>query len=200
MRRRAHIGCGRRAKPVLLELEMHSDIAEAWLNRAGTLLAVVWKDASGAASRHRSIDAVLEKHDMTANEVKGEAYEKLCQELRSRKDWLRGSDVDRLSEEEQEVIAERLVRRIGAKTPLTEEQSATLKSAFADVRKNRFHQISSLAITHAAAETVRRLTEDAERDLRNIGRSHLKETEWKALEEALALGVRPTEAERQHSK
>jgi len=193
-----HIGCGSRAKPVLLELEMCSDIAEAWLNRAGTLLAVVWKDASGAASRHRGIDAVLEKHGMTATEVKRDAYAKLCQEFRSRKDWLRGSEVDRLSAEEAEVIAARLVRRIGAKTPLAEAQAATLKGTFAEALKKRFHRNASSAITRDAAERVRSLTEEAERDLLNIGRSHLQETAWKALEEALALGLRPTEAERQH--
>ena len=40
------IGCGSRSKPVLLELEKNSAVKEAWLNRPGTVIAVVWKDKS----------------------------------------------------------------------------------------------------------------------------------------------------------
>src|SRR5258708_16867020 len=38
------IGCGSRAKPVLLEMEKNPAVKEAWLNRSGTMLAIVWKD------------------------------------------------------------------------------------------------------------------------------------------------------------
>jgi hypothetical protein len=34
------IGCGGEAKPILLKLERDSAVREAWLNRAGTLIAV----------------------------------------------------------------------------------------------------------------------------------------------------------------
>ena len=40
----SQIGCGSAAKPLLLELERDPHIAEAWLNRAGTIVAVVWKE------------------------------------------------------------------------------------------------------------------------------------------------------------
>jgi hypothetical protein len=36
------IGCGSRAKPLLMDLEEQSTIKEAWLNRAGTIVAIVW--------------------------------------------------------------------------------------------------------------------------------------------------------------
>src|SRR5882757_5092815 len=38
------IGCGSRAKPILLEMEKSPAVKEAWLNRSGTILAIVWKD------------------------------------------------------------------------------------------------------------------------------------------------------------
>ena len=38
------IGCGSRSKPILIDLESQSEIAEAWLNRPGTNIAVVWED------------------------------------------------------------------------------------------------------------------------------------------------------------
>ncbi len=38
------IGCGSRAKPLLLEMEKNPAIQEAWLNREGTIYAIVWKE------------------------------------------------------------------------------------------------------------------------------------------------------------
>ncbi len=40
------IGCGSRAKPVLKDFEESKEVSEAWLNRAGTVIAVVWKEES----------------------------------------------------------------------------------------------------------------------------------------------------------
>src|SRR5207249_11618195 len=37
------IGCGSASKPILLDLERQAGVHEAWLNRAGTIIAVVWK-------------------------------------------------------------------------------------------------------------------------------------------------------------
>src|SRR6266446_10250505 len=45
------IGCGSAAKPILLELERDSSVSEAWLNRAGTKIALVWKPGSNAEAR-----------------------------------------------------------------------------------------------------------------------------------------------------
>lgn len=42
------IGCGSHSKPVLLELEKNLGVSEAWLNRQGTAVAVVWKPAPNA--------------------------------------------------------------------------------------------------------------------------------------------------------
>src|SRR5262245_6392697 len=37
------IGCGSRSKPILLQLEQERTVSEAWLNRPGTIVAIVWK-------------------------------------------------------------------------------------------------------------------------------------------------------------
>ena len=42
------IGCGSASKPILLDLERQPGVLEAWLNRAGTIIAVVWKAESDA--------------------------------------------------------------------------------------------------------------------------------------------------------
>src|SRR5215831_5535476 len=41
-----HIGCGSASKPLLVELERSGVVAEAWLNRAGTVMAIVWSAQS----------------------------------------------------------------------------------------------------------------------------------------------------------
>jgi hypothetical protein len=38
------LGCGGKARPFMAELEKQPDVAEAWLNHPGTVLAVVWKE------------------------------------------------------------------------------------------------------------------------------------------------------------
>src|SRR5229473_1841999 len=46
------IGCGSHAKPVLLELEQNPGVSEAWLNRQGTAVAVVWKTDAKRKARN----------------------------------------------------------------------------------------------------------------------------------------------------
>ena len=48
------IGCGSAAKPILMGLESDQLVSEAWLSRAGTVVAVVWKQA-GPAKEHARI-------------------------------------------------------------------------------------------------------------------------------------------------
>src|SRR5437763_16553129 len=47
------IGCGSASKPILLDLEKQPGVLEAWLNRAGTISAVVWKPESDAETRSK---------------------------------------------------------------------------------------------------------------------------------------------------
>lgn len=39
------IGCGSRSKPAMIEIEKEEAIKEVWLNRAGTIFAIVWTDS-----------------------------------------------------------------------------------------------------------------------------------------------------------
>src|SRR6516164_3603407 len=47
------IGCGSASKPILLDLEKQPGVLEAWLNRAGTRIAIVWKPGSDAETRQK---------------------------------------------------------------------------------------------------------------------------------------------------
>src|SRR6266496_1268435 len=54
------IGCGSASKPILLDLEQQPGVLEAWLNRAGTRIAVVWKPESDASTRSRVVAELKE--------------------------------------------------------------------------------------------------------------------------------------------
>jgi hypothetical protein len=59
------IGCGSRAKPLLIDLERQAPIKEAWLNRTGTIVAIVWR---GQARMEEVGKPVFEKHEIEFTE------------------------------------------------------------------------------------------------------------------------------------
>src|SRR5881227_3231181 len=123
------IGCGSASKPILLDLEQQPGVLEAWLNRAGTRIAVVWKPESDASTRSK---VVAELKDDRAIELDGKSRDNAVKDFLSGKGWYRGADVDRLSEEEADIIAARLVRWVQAKTALPKDKAQGLQDAFSD--------------------------------------------------------------------
>jgi hypothetical protein len=123
------IGCGSASKPILLDLEKQPGVAEAWLNRAGTRIAVVWKPDADAGSRRKVVEELKEDR---VTELDGKPREDAVNDFLSGKGWYHGVDVDRLSEEEADIIAARLVRWVQAKTAIAKDKSEALQRAFAD--------------------------------------------------------------------
>src|SRR5712664_4514226 len=64
------IGCGSASKPILLDLEKQPGVLEAWLNRAGTRIAVVWKRESDSEARRK---VVAELKEDRATELEGKS-------------------------------------------------------------------------------------------------------------------------------
>src|SRR5260370_17611062 len=117
------IGCGRRAKPLLMELEQRTAIKEAWLNRAGTIVAIVW---SGPARTEEVAKPVFERHEIQYTE-RGDDR-KTTGSFRSQGTWLRGAEVDRLSLEEVQEIAETSVSATARERLVSVEEAAQIKS------------------------------------------------------------------------
>ena len=174
------IGCGSRAKPMLLELERDSNVSEAWLNRAGTKIAVVWKPESKAKAR-RSVATKLKEQEAT--EIKGKPRDEAITEFLSGNGWYRGADVDRLSEEEAGIIAVRLVKRVEAKTTLPEEKAEALRHALADALKKRFTDDKTKQDQDALLKS--------EDGFQQIAGQYLDKDQIPILKEALASGLRP---------
>ena len=168
------IGCGSASKPILLDLEEQPGVLEAWLNRAGTRIAVVWKPESDASTRSK---VVAELKDDRAIELDGKSRDEAVKDFVSGKGWYRGADVDRLSEEEADVIAARLVRRVQAKTALAKDKAEGLQHALADTYSQR------LTNKISREQELSRFQE--------IGREYLAKDQVAILQEAIESGVLP---------
>lgn len=174
------IGCGSRAKPMLLELERDSNVSEAWLNRAGTKIAVVWKPESKAKAR-RSVTTKLKEQEAT--EIKGKPRNEAITEFLSGNGWYRGADVDRLSEGEAGIIAARLVQRVETKTKLPKEKAEALQHALADALKKRFTGDKTKQDQNALLKS--------EDGLQKVAGQYLDKDQIPILKEAIAGGLRP---------
>jgi len=117
------IGCGSRAKPLLMDLEQRTAIKEAWLNRAGTIVAIVW---SGPVRTEEVAKPVFERHEIQYRE-RGDDR-KTTGSFRSEGTWLRGAEVDRLSLEEAREIAETSVSAAARERLVSVEEAAQIKS------------------------------------------------------------------------
>jgi hypothetical protein len=179
------IGCGIASKPILLDLEKQPGVLQAWLNRAGTIIAVVWKPDSSAEDR-RKVAAEL-KEDR-ATEMEGTPREQAITDFLSGKGWYHGAEVDRLSEEEASIIAARLVRFVKAKTTLAADKAEPLQRALNDtLRKDLTGEYARL--------------NQKPRRLEDIARDYVNEDQLKILreaikdEEAIENGERPVPKE-----
>lgn len=180
------LGCGVKAKPVLQTLAGQRGVRQAWLNRDGTIVAVLWDEVIGSAPRSERIRSVLAKHGLEAHELTGLAREKAVRDFAA-EGWYRGDTVDRLSEEEAVIIAGRLVRRVTAKVRLADEKARTLTAALAEVCRR---ELVDRQVTSARVRRQRIANEIVQ-----AGRALLGGAALKALQEAAALGHRPLRGE-----
>lgn len=117
------IGCGSRAKPLLVDLERQVPIKEAWLNRTGTILAIVW---CGPPRMEEVGRPVFERHEVQYAEVPDD--KQAAQFFRIDRRWFRGAEVDRLSLEEAREIAETSVIAAERERLMSVEEAARIKS------------------------------------------------------------------------
>src|SRR5713226_10682159 len=171
------IGCGTHAKPIRLELEQNPGVSEAWLNRQGTAVAVVWNPDAKRKARRNAEKTLTEGK---ASKLSGEARTKTLADFESGKGWYRGGDVDRLSEEEAGVIAARWVRRVQAKTTLVEEKAEGLRAALTEGLKKCLTGKATMPETQEAKAL----------EFKRVAGPFLDEKQLEILSEAAGCGMR----------
>lgn len=172
------LGCGMRAKPILIELERTSAVAEAWLDHDGETLAVVWADQSPASERTALLATISKKHAVQLERLSGQARDASLTSFQSRQGWHRGADVDRLSEQEAEVIADRLISRTITKAPSAKGKLDALRAGLTEtIREQLVDAMPSIEVCREKLMTA--------------ARPHLNENELSAFVSAFELGYRP---------
>ncbi|MEY2152228.1 hypothetical protein AB7849_15090 [Rhodanobacter sp. 115] len=112
------IGCGCLAKPVLARLEVHPDIAEAWLHHRGDVIAIKWLRELGVNQQVGLLRAALGGDSQVAL-VAAAASSTLLATFPNPSYWYQRETVDQLSQEEAHTIAARLIQRLSqARVPL----------------------------------------------------------------------------------
>jgi hypothetical protein len=178
----SQIGCGSASKPLLLGLERSGVASEAWLNRAGTIMAVVWSAQSTPGQRSKALKSIFKEANIEVKELSGETRRQALNTFDQKTAWYRGAEVDRLSEEEAGVIAARLVGRIRAKIAVSDQKAKTIEQGFTDAIKQKL--------------TGKSTKDDAQATMIKICRQNLNEKDVAILQEAFAAGVCPVGAEK----
>lgn len=176
------IGCGSASKPLLLGLEGTGVASEAWLNRAGTVVAILWSEQSTVQQRAKALKSILAQAQIEGKELTGDARRQALNSFQKQSGWYRGAQVDRLSEEEAGVIAARLVRRIRAKITVTDDKANAIEQGFTAVLKQKL--------------TGKSTKSDAQEAMLNICRQQLSQKDVAILQEAFAAGVCATKDEK----
>jgi len=130
------IGCGGHSKPVLNALTKDSHVAGAWINGAGTRLAIGWKSSEVLSSEQ--IDQIISGFGVAANEVSRDARLNLIASFHSDSGWFDAASVDQLSEQEAGIIAARLVKRLTSRAAVTPAQQAALRDGMARALRANF--------------------------------------------------------------
>jgi hypothetical protein len=175
------IGCGSLARPLLVALERTAGITEAWLNQAGTMLAVVGSKNFTDERRAQAVKAAMEAEDMLPEELRGQVRDAALEDFLIGADWLRGADVDRLSSREAEIISLRLVKRLQAKVTVSENVAHALAAAITAFFEQRFlrDRIQPEQVNYSSQELLR------------IATAYLDDQAIGAFTNALEEGFRP---------
>ena len=176
----SHLGCGTLAKPVLLAIEGETAVREAWLNRKGTMLAVVWRDPLAHRSGCNRVLGILRQHGLMGSELAESERREALSSFTSGKDWYRPTGLDRLSDEEARVIAVRIVVRLREKMPMTLDQANRLETAIGVACARVLPNAST------TSATVRR--HEIASAILDAGRAMLGDLDFVIFSEAVALG------------
>lgn len=163
------IGCGSRSKPILMDLECKSEIAEAWLNRPGTIIAVVWND--NLDSNETLLKQTLKEH-RKSGKVLGQ-NESIEQKEKFRTDrWYRTNEVDELSIEEAGRIAEMVISTIKEQGSLSDTHAPMMQNEIEAYLKNELLSLEDVNLLNK-----RSYYKSWESGIKNIAKPYMDQSE-----------------------
>lgn len=184
------VGCGPVAKEVLKELDHCTWIAEAWLNYGGTILAAIWKRAEDRPSGIAAVESLFKERDSEATPLDGHAFDEALKDFSSDGKWYRSTDVDRLTELEAHVIANkcaaRIVQRLTKRLNLPSDRGDALRADLAVVLERQCLEKFLSPTWRTGWRTG--ILRDKQQVL-DAARKHLDPQELAALDSALEEGL-----------
>lgn len=145
------IGCGSKAKFILNELMKNEPVKEAWLNRPGTMIALVWKPDSPPSGRRAALDSVFTQHALPIVPADKNLHRDLAASFAMKADWYKGSEVDQLSIEEAGVIADKIIAPLAQAVSFRSEQDKlALREDIKNIFQNCFLSLRSYQELDAA--------------------------------------------------
>jgi copper chaperone CopZ len=132
------IGCGSKAKFMLVDLEKYNDAVEgAWLNKTGTVVAVKWNASVDNGKKDEIIKTVGSNHNIELTTLPSTEANNYAASFPNRNEWFKGKEVDQLSKEEAGIIAQNTIASYKAKKllkPSFEKQFQTdIEKIYADL-------------------------------------------------------------------
>lgn len=178
-----HVGCGTRAKPVLREIERSPGVREAWLSRDGSVLAVAWERS---ARDSKQILRALGRRGIAGVALEGREH-RLAGDRFDDSAWYRSMQMEELSAQEAQVIAERLVFRLA--------QNVSLEAAMAERLRAHLEHACVRVLGHASAISVETRRRQIAAALVDAGGDVLDPSALAAWRAVVALGHRPLPGE-----
>ena len=138
------IGCGSKAKFMLVDLEKYNDAVEgAWLNKKGTIVAVKWNTNTDESKKTEIIKTVSTSHNVELSELSSTEANLYAKTFPNNKQWFKGKEVDQLSKQEAGIIAKNTIASYKAKQLIKPSFEKPFEADIAKIYENLFLSISS---------------------------------------------------------
>lgn len=131
------LGCGSESKPIMTRLDTHSAVAGTWLNHAGTILTVLWKDGTDAKQRSQAVASAFQGY-RAPSQLSDDDREVAMRDFLSGVGWYRTAALDELSGQEADIVATRWVGKITAIIPLPKKMREMLHCKLSEKMRSRF--------------------------------------------------------------
>lgn len=131
------LGCGSESKPIMTKLDGDPAVTGAWLNRAGTTLAVLWKENTNVTKRSAARASAFQDRP-TPNELSADARDAALKDFLSGTGWYPTAALDELSGQEADIVATRWVGKISAIIPLPQKMREALRCKLSEEMRCRF--------------------------------------------------------------
>lgn len=138
------IGCGSMAKPLLKAMEETDEIDEAWMDRQGVVVGLVWKEGTSASKQDELTHSLFEKYDIGAKSVNAAGRDTLEKNFRVAGSWYRSAEVDELSKEEAGVIADRIIGMLREGGPVADSIAAPMREEIRQLFADKFVAITGI--------------------------------------------------------